>query len=93
MAERKYNETMIRDFLEKCYSGARMEDDEELKTRIARALVAFDFDIEDDQFLPDVMEKVVEKDCTAARTELERQQKEKETDEWDKIRKRMGISV
>ena len=84
---------MIRDFLEKCYSGARMENDEELKTRIARALVAFDFDIEDDPFLPDVMEKIIEKECTAARTELERQQKEKKTDEWDKIRKRMGISV
>lgn len=70
-----------------------MENDEELKPRIARALVAFDFDIEDDPFLPDVMEKIIMKDCAAAHAELERQQKEKEPDEWDKIRKRMGISV
>lgn len=93
MGGHKDNKTMIRDFLEKCYSGARMENDEELKVRIARALLAFDFDIEDDPFLPDVMEKVIEKDCVAARAECDRQQKGKEPDEWDKIRKRMGISV
>lgn len=69
----KDNKTMIRDFLEKCYAGARMESDEELKVRIARALLAFDCDIENDPFLPNVMEKVIEKDCVNARAECEKQ--------------------
>ena len=70
-----YNETMILNFLEKCYIGARMEGDEDMKIRIARALLAFDFDIEDELFLPNVTEKVIAKNVAQARAEWERLQK------------------
>ena len=70
-----YNEMMIRDFLEKCYIGARMEGDEDMKIRTARALLAFDFDIEDELFLPNVTEKFIAKNVAQARAEWERLQK------------------
>lgn len=87
----EHNEKMIRDFLENCYTGAKMQHDEELKTRIARALFAFDYSVKEDLFLPDAEEKKIEEECTAVREKLERQW-EMEDNEWNKIRKRMEIS-
>lgn len=88
----EYNKKMIRDFLENCYTGAKMQHNEELKTRIARALFAFDYSVEEDLFLPDAEEKKIAEECAAAREKLERIQRGKEENKWDKIRKRMGIS-
>lgn len=90
----EYNKKMIRDFLENCYTGAKMQHDEELKIRVARALFAFDYSVEEDLFLPDAEEKKIAEECAAVREKLERIQREKEEDEWDKLRKAYGnISI
>ena len=47
----------IRDYLEKCYIGARAMDDDELQVRIARAIAAFEADPEMEIFTEEFQEK------------------------------------
>lgn len=59
------NKAYILEFLENCYTGARMMDDLEMEVRIARALFAYKYDVEDNPFVPNVENKAIEKYCKA----------------------------
>lgn len=50
---------VIKDYLEQAYTGARMSDDVEIQTRLARALIAFESDPEKDIFLDNVIEDYI----------------------------------
>ena len=50
---------VIKDYLEQAYTGARMSDDVETQTRLARALIAFESDPEKDIFLDNVIEDYI----------------------------------
>ena len=49
----------VKEYLENSYSGARMMDDVESMTRIARALAALQADVEKDIFTEEFMEEYV----------------------------------
>ena len=51
----------IKDYLENAYSGAKIMNDVESMTRISRALVALQADVEVDIFLEEFVEKWVTK--------------------------------
>mgnify|MGYP003303194795 CR=1 FL=1 len=48
---------IIKDYLEKCYSGAKMMDDAEGMLRISRALAALQADVYEDIFKEEFVEK------------------------------------
>jgi hypothetical protein len=50
---------VIKNYLEQAYTGARMSDDIETQTRLARALIAFESDPEKDIFLDNVIEDYI----------------------------------
>ena len=49
----------VKEYLENSYSGAKMMDDVESMTRIARALAALQADVEKDIFTGEFMEEYV----------------------------------
>ena len=49
----------VKEYLENSYSGAKMMDDVESMTRIARALAALQANVEEDIFTEEFMEKYV----------------------------------
>lgn len=49
----------VKEYLENSYSGAKMMDDVESMTRIARALTALQADVEKDIFTEEFMEEYV----------------------------------
>lgn len=49
----------VKEYLENSYSGAKMMDDVESMTRIARALAALQADVEKDIFTEEFMEEYV----------------------------------
>ena len=50
---------VIKDYLEQAHTGAKMSDDIEMQTRLARAIIAFEANPEKDVFLDHVIDDYI----------------------------------